>query len=234
MRISQVKPLTFNELYKVLSATHISAAQKEEFVRENRVEIDALMLGKINTEAFQTVMKNRPIKLFKPLRNSYTKAGDKKILAETLGIEPSQVPEFVNKVSEAIKDGKIKDFPKDKIENTKIYAYRHGTKEEVANFLDYELGTAQDVLGILYRTLSYNTGGVADYYVRPIHRMNNKTLVHLYDIIDKNLKDAKNTGNISETDRERTAEWALVRIYEIQNNQKLKNAIKLKRELNLN
>lgn len=232
MEIYRVEPLTVNKIIKVLSATHISASEKEQFIRANRVEIDSLLAGKINTEAFQRVMKDRPLILFKPLKNSFTKAGDKKILANTLGISPNQVGSFIQGVADDIKSGNIKDIPKEKLELAKSYAYRHGTKEQVIDFLDYELSSAKDILGVLYRTLSYNAGGTADYFVRPIHRMDNKTMVGLYDIIDKNLKDAKTAGNISEIDRERTAEWALVRIYEIQNNQKLRNAVKLRNKLN--
>ena len=50
-------------------------------------------------------------------------------------------------------------------------------------------------------------------------------------LINHILKNAKSTGNISEEDKERAAEWALVRIYEIQNNQKFKNAVKLRQQL---
>ncbi len=226
-----MEPLTFSKIFKVLSATHISAAEKEQFIRVNRTEIDSLLEGKINSDAFQNVMKDRPLILFKPFKNSLTKAGDKKILASTVGISPSKVDSYIQYISDEIKSGNFNNISKEKLELAKTYAYRHGTKEQVINFLDYELSSAKDILGVLYRTLAYNTCGAADYFVRPIHRMDNKTLVNLYDIIDKNLKNAVIKGNINEMDRERTAEWALVRIYEIQNNQKFRNAIKLKNKL---
>lgn len=231
MEIHRLEPLTLNKVYNVLSATHISAAQKEEFVMVNRTEINELLLGKINTASFQTIMQGRKLQLFKPLKNSYTKAGDKKILAKALGIATGDVDSYIHGISEAIEDGEITDYPKDKIEMIMTYVYRHGKKNELLNFVDYELSSAKDILGVLYRTLEYNAGGAADYFVRPIHRLDNKTIVSLYDIIDKNLKNAVRTGDLSAIDCERTSEWALVRIYEIQNNQKLKNALRLKREL---
>ena len=55
-------------------------------------------------------------------------------------------------------------------------------KEQLVKFWDYKLGHIKDVIKYLYSTLEYNTGGIADYFVRPIHRMNNKTLIKLYHI----------------------------------------------------
>ena len=233
MEIQRVEPLTFEKVVKVLSATHISAAQKEQFVVNNSTVITEMMQGKINTAAFQTIMQGRKLQLFKPLKNSYTKAGDKKILAKTLGIPPSDLDNYIHAVAEDIEEGYVDNYPKDELEMIKTYVYRHGKKDEMLTFLDYELKYAGDLLGELYRTLEYNAGGLADYFVRPIHRLNNSTLVSVYDIIDKNLKEAMTKGDITETEKERTAEWALVRIYEIQNNQKFKNAVKLKRELGM-
>lgn len=233
MNISGVEPLSFNTVCKVLGATHISAMEKEQFIMRNRLEIHKIMEGRISGSEFKGMMKNRPLKIFRPFKNSFTKAGDKKLLAQTLDIEPSEVDDYISEISEDIRNGTVDDIPKDQLEAIKSYVYRHGKKDEVAEFLNYELSTAGDILGVLYRTLSYNTGGAADYYVRPIHRMNNSTLVNLYNIVDKNLKDARRAGNISETEHERNAEWALVRIYEIQNNQKLKNAAHLKKELGM-
>ena len=231
MNIARLEPLSFNTIYNVLTNTHISDAQKAQFIRRNSIEIKKIVESKITSDEFKGIMSHRPLIRFKPLKNSYTKWGDKIILAKSLGIKPREVPEYIHNVSEAIKSGDISKHSKEEMETLKTYAYRHGSKDELLNFLDYELSQAGDILGILYRTLSYNTGGAADYFVRPIHRMNNKTLVSLYRIVDKNLTNAKNTGNITEEDHERTAEWALVRILKIQSNSKLINAIKLRDKL---
>ncbi len=227
------EPLTVNKVYKVLTATHISSADKEQFIKVNQTEIEKMFAGKINTTAFQQIMKNRPLKLFKPIKNSFTKAGDKKILAKNLGITPAELDDYISGIAEDIENGTLQDMPKSRLETIRTYVYRHGKKQELLAFLDNELANAGDILGVLYRTLQYNTGGAADYFVRPIHRMNNQTLVMMYDNDDKSLKNAARSSDISELDRERMAEWALVRIYEIQNNQKLKNAVKLKAELGM-
>ena len=108
----------------------------------------------------------------------------------------------------------------------KTYVYRHGSKDELVAFLDYELTQTKDVAKTLYRTLEYYSGGVADYFIRPIHRMDNKTLVKIYNVIDKNIKEAVSIGEISDADSKKIAKWALIKIYQIQNNSKLINAIK--------
>ena len=231
MNINRIEPINFNMIYNVMTDVHISASEKETFIRNNSIDIRRILKSKITDHEFQGMMANRPLIKFRPLKNSYTKWGDKILLAKSLGINPKDVPNLIDKISNVIENGDIKNLPKDDTEKLKTYVFRHGSKEELVNFLDYELSTADNLLDTLYRTLSYNTGGAADYFVRPIHRMNNKTLVNLYKIIDKNLTNAKNTGNISEEEHEKTAKWALVQILKIQNNSKLKNAIKIRNQL---
>ena len=114
----------------------------------------------------------------------------------------------------------------------KTYVYRHGSKDDLVAFLDYELKKAEDLTKSLYRTLEYYSGGVADYFIRPIHRMDNKTLIKLFDVINKNIKQKQIAGKLSEAESEEVAKYALLRIYEIQNNSKLINAIKTYKTLN--
>ena len=99
------------------------------------------------------------------------------------------------------------------------------------SILDYELENAKDILTLLYKTLQYETGGIADYFYRPIHHLDNKTMVSMYNIVDDNLAKARQNGDISEAQRIDTAKWALVQIYQIQNNQRLRNAVKVYNEL---
>ena len=118
------------------------------------------------------------------------------------------------------------------MEMLKTYIYRHGNKDEVVAFLDYELKTAQNLTKTLYSTLEYYNGGVADYFIRPIHRMDNKTLVKLYKIIHKNIKNLQVSGQYSEAESEKLALWALKKIYLIQNNSKFIKAIETYKILN--
>lgn len=110
----------------------------------------------------------------------------------------------------------------------KTYIYRHGSSEQLVEFFDFELQKSNNILKTLYKTLEYNNNGVADYFVRPIHRMSNKTLVEVYEVVDKNLKIAQDTGLITEKQSLETSEWALKRIYQIQHNSKFINSLKIK------
>ena len=123
-------------------------------------------------------------------------------------------------------------LPPDKLDQVKSYVYRHGNKDELVTFLDYELKNTEDIVKTLYRTLEYHTGGVADYFIRPIHRLDNNTMIRIYNVIDKNLDLARQTGKVSRADKDEAARWALVHIYKIQNNNKLINAIKTAKTLN--
>ena len=101
-----------------------------------------------------------------------------------------------------------------------------GISYELVTFLDYELTVAKDTVKCLYKNLQYYSGGIADYFIRPIHRMDNKTLVKVYNVINKGIKSAEKNGEISDSESKKLAKWALVQIYNIQNNSKLINAIK--------
>ena len=113
----------------------------------------------------------------------------------------------------------------------KTYIYRHGSAEQLVLFFDYELLKSKDVLKTLYRTLEYNNNGVADYFIRPIHRMKNSTLISLYQVVDKYLQKSFNSGQIISEQKLETSEWALKRIYLIQHNSKFINSLKIKQYL---
>ena len=49
--------------------------------------------------------------------------------------------------------------------------------------------------------------------------------------IDKNLQNAEKNGEITKEFKEATAKWALVQIYQIQQNSKLVNAFKVRKDL---
>ena len=106
-----------------------------------------------------------------------------------------------------------------------------GQKKQVITVLDYELQHADNILKKLYNTLDYKSCGVANYFMFPHRRLDNNTMLKIYNVIDKNLKSSSDSGKISEADALQTAEWALARIYYIQNNQQFQNAMKLKKEL---
>ena len=227
MKVSAVDSIDFSTVKKILTSVEITDAQKVQFIRANKSEIRRVMEENITSSEFKSLMKTRPLQKFRPFKNSYTKAGDKIILAKTLGIKPSEISGYVKNVTESLKNTDELDFlPEDKIESIKSYVYRHGSKDQLVSFLDYELTKAKDVVKSLYSTFEYHTGGVADYFIRPIHRMDNNTMVRLYNVVDKHIKTLENNGQTSAADSERIGRWALVRIYQIQHNSKFINAIK--------
>ena len=226
----RVKAIDSIKINKVLNSTKLTDAQKARFIKDNVVEIKQILKSKITKEEFANLMQNRPLIRFRPLKNSFTKRGDKILLAKSIGITPNDVEEYVAKLVD--NDMKIaSSASKNDIELVKTYVYRHGTKEQVVKCLDYELSNVNNVLKTLYKTLKDNSGGLSDYFARPIHRMDNKTLLKLYAIIDKRLVAAYDAGVINKKEFNASAKWALIRIYQIQNNSKIIRAFNKYKDL---
>ena len=221
-------------VHEIMVSGEIPADQKVQFLKKNYSKISNLADKKISSNEFRKIMNDRPLEIYSPIKNSYTKAGDKKLLAIALGIPTKDVDKYVKNLSSHVHlmhDLKSIGVPKSKYDEVKIYVFRHGTKEQVIDYLDYELAHAKNILKMLYHILRYKSGGVADYFFRPAHKFDNLTLLKVYNTIDKNLQLNKLAGKINDVQAQETAELVLARIYEIQNNQKIKNAIKLKHEL---
>ena len=231
MRISAISgyepSLDLYSIHKVLISDKISDYDKMRFLHKNQMQINHIMETKISSNEFINMMQGRALIRFRPLKNSYTKWGDKILLAKTLGILPSQVSDYVKNVSEAMSDvSEMGKLPMDKIDSVKTYVYRHGTKSEVVAVLDYELKHTKDFIKTLQNTLEYGNGGLADYFVRPIHRMTNKSMFNLYNVLSENINFATANGVITEEQKSKLTEYALVRIYAIHHNNRLINAIK--------
>lgn len=227
MEITKISHLDFNMLMKVLSSSKITESQKTQFLQKNRSQINTIMNISITSADFKILMQKRAIQKFRPIKNSFTKRGDKIILAKALKITPNELPNYIKNTVLAMQDvNKIDFLSTEKMDMLKSYVYRHGSKDELVVFLDYELQKAKDITKTLYKTLEYYSGGVADYFIRPIHRMDNKTLIKVFQVINKNIKQAEATGQLSGVRSKKLAKWALIRIYQIQNNSKLINAIK--------
>ena len=223
-KISAISSIDSFELHKILTSNKLSNKQKVEFLKNNAHILKNISPENITKKELEQILKNRQLIRFRPLKNSFTKQGDMKLLAEALGIEKSEINKYINSVINT--NFLIQNQTDiDNIEKMKMYVYRHGTKKQVESFLEYEFSDVKTTLQKLYKTLEYNSGGLADYFSRPIHRMDNKTLARLYNIIDKSLKNSADAGYV--TDINSHAEWALIKIYEIQNNSKLIKAYDL-------
>ena len=228
--IDAIKPVNAYEIHKVLSSEKLTDNMKAEYLRKNETQIKKVLKTDISKEEFQQIMENRPLIRFKPLKNSFTKRGDDIIFAKTMNIDKKQIRSFINSIIDSNFEIRNRQ-DRDRIETAKAYVYRHGTKDQVVAFLQYELSDVQNTLRKLYETLDLNSGGLAGYFSRPIHRMDNRTLGKLYHTIDKALINSADAGFIDKSKLNSTAEWALVRIYQIQNNSKVIRAYKLYKNL---
>ncbi len=230
-KIQPVNSISAFDIYKVLSSEKLTDNQKAEFLHKNSAAIKSVAESEITREEFKEIMANRPLIKFRPLKNSFTKQGDDIILAQALDINKKDINKYIDSVIEG--NFEIHDRQdKDNIEKLKTYVYRHGTKDQVIAFLEYELSDVKFVLNKLYKTLDINTGGsMAEYFMRPIHRMDNITMGKLYRVIDKSLRDSREQGVISDEEFNMTAKWALVKIHDIQNNSKLIHAFDIYKDL---
>ena len=220
-------PIDVYTIGHVLASSTLTDAQKIQFIRRNSDEIKGIMEIELGSEDFNKIMDNRPLMLFKPIRNSFTKQGDRVLLAKTLEIPVNEMDDFVKKATRALPDGdEMKLYTKNQLNAIKTYVYRHGSQEQVIKFMDYELSNSKNIKNTLRKTLEYSNGGVADYFSRPIHRMKNETLLGLFAVINKNLEIAYNSGNLTEGEFVQISKAALARIYQLQSNSKFINAIK--------
>ncbi len=218
-KVKPIIPINADTVQRVLSCPKLTDVQKADFLKHNEYEVKAVMKTEISKQDFAYMMKHRPLKRGKPIKNSFTKRGDKILLGEALGINPHQVDNFISNIIKNNFDPKT--ATEKEIGLVKTYVFRHGKQEEALAFLDHELSNPVTVLQKLYKILDENDGGLVEYYSRPIHYMNNKTLEKIYTTIDKRLKNGIDIGGYSEEDSASIALWALSKIYEIQNNSKL-------------
>lgn len=224
------RPADTLTIYKVLSSQKISNADKCKYIKLHSEEIKDIAKSELTKEEFDYLMQNRPLIKYKPFKNSFTKHGDDELFAQAVGIDRNEIKGFISGIigsNFAIHDRQERD----NIEKSKSYVYRHGTKEQVVKFLEYELSDVKNTLDILYKTLDENSGGVAGYFSRPVHHMDNKTLRSIYRVIDKSLKNSMNAGYMDNEEYLRNSEMALIRIYEIQNNQRIIKAFRAYQDL---
>lgn len=224
--ITKLSPLDAIKLHQILSSEKLTDKQKAQFIKKNSIAIRETLKIEISKSEYQQLMSNRPLVRFRPLKNSFTKKGDAALLAKSLGITEKDIKKYINSIIE--NNFKIQDnLTRDNIEKTKTYVYRHGTKDQVVSYLEYELSNEKTTLQKLYKTLDENSGGLCDYFSRPIHRMSNKTLAKLCNTIDSSLRKAEKAGCITKEELNTTTLWALVKIYQIQNNSKLIRAYQI-------
>ena len=77
MKVEKINQLDFDMLMKVMSSTRLTYTDKVNFVQKNRTKITQIMDIKISGADYNTLMQKRGLQKFRPLKNSFTKKGDK-------------------------------------------------------------------------------------------------------------------------------------------------------------
>lgn len=225
-------PIDVYSLHHILAAQALTDVQKLEFLKRHSSEVKGILEIELGTEDFNKIMANRPLMIFRPIKNVFTKAGDRVMLAKTLEIPPNELDAFLKKAVKILpKRNEASSVSEDKLHAVKTYIFRHGSQEQVIKFLDFELSRSKDIKKTLRQTLSYTKGGVADYFARPIHKMKDKTLIGLFETVCKNLSECQKSGELSENEVLTISRVVLARIYQLQENSKFKNSAKLKKKI---
>ncbi len=225
-------PIDVYSLHHILATQALTDVQKLEFLKRHSTEVKGILEIELGTEDFNKIMANRPLMIFRPIKNVFTKAGDRVMLAKTLEIPPNELDAFLKKAVKILpKRNEASSVSEDKLHAVKTYIFRHGSQEQVIKFLDFELSRSKDIKKTLRQTLAYTKGGVADYFARPIHKMKDKTLIGLFETVCKNLSECQKSGELSENEVLTISRVVLARIYQLQENSKFKNSAKLKKEI---
>lgn len=222
-RIEAIKPYETSGIYKYKNTENLSEKDIEDIKKLYLLNENNKNILKLTNTEYKTLLNKRPLLKFRPLRNSFLKKGDKKLLAASLEIKETQVKNYIYNY---IKNG-FKSLSQDKKEMLNAYVYRHGTKDQALSFFENELSNAKSALKRLYKTLDKNSGGLYYYFERPCHLLDNKTAHSIHTIIKYGLDNAQKQGFVTEDINKTACEWALRQIYDIQSNQKLREALKI-------
>ena len=110
MKVSKVENISFEKVMEIMASTKISDAQKAQFVSQHQPQITKIIETKITDSEFKDMMGKRAIIKFRPLKNSFTKKGDKILLAKALEINPSDINGYIKNVSESLENIDNLDF----------------------------------------------------------------------------------------------------------------------------
>ena len=120
--INSITTIDLPTIHKILSSTSLSEKQKENFVRQHTSQICQVFQAHISLAEYKFIMRNRPLRKFKFLKNAITKRGDRIFLAETLGVDPAELDDYIGDVEYAITDlNKLSFLPKDKLDAKHIF-----------------------------------------------------------------------------------------------------------------
>ena len=113
----------------------------------------------------------------------------------------------------------------------RAYIYKQGIISQILEILEFELSDVRTTLTFLYGTLENNSGGLADFLSSNRGPLSNAALSSIHSVITKSVKKSADAGYIRQSETEKIAQWALARIYELQNNPQVVHAMDLYRSL---
>lgn len=236
MRIEPISSVEINEIYKMAGTRSLTPEEFDDLKKFYMVQKNNAHVLHMDRNEYQTLLKKRPLLRFRPLKNSFVHKGDKKLLAIGLSIDEPQINKYIKNIiannfdiQNANKTLPFEAEPlnTDKFKMVQDYVYRHGKKDQALAFLENELSDTKSVLRRLYKTLEKNSGGIYDYFERPCHLLDNQTAHKMHSIIKYGLDNALKQGFITEDVNKTACEWALRQIYDIQSNQKVREALKI-------
>ncbi len=167
-------------------------------------------LGRIQAISFDKVDAATLAKLLKMNKSGINSYIDSVIRRDFQNLTPLEIEHF----------GKIR-----------AYIYKKGVFSQILAVLKYELSDVRTALTYLYTTLENNSGGLADYITQNHLIMDNNTITKIYSVIDKSIKNSTDAGYIRKSESDKIAQWALARIYELQNKTPVVHAMDLYRSL---
>lgn len=257
---------------KIATQVQQNSSVKEKLLAESRHQhFDELQKSDfssmlcISKKEYETIVRKRPLIKFRPLKNSFIKSGDKRLLADSLSISVSEVDNVIDEtldyliyydpvsiyydpdkilsitymdeklkknmledemINEADKKARELQYYKEQGDVIGPYVYRHGSKEQLLNYMKLQLSDAKSVLSQLYNILDVECGPLYSYFERPIHVLDNRTVMKMHNIVKTGLKESKNQGYITEECCSEKIKWVLEKIYAIQTNTSLRAALK--------
>ena len=130
-------------------------------------------------------------------------------------------------ILEAERKEEEKNYYSERVDLIEPYIYRHGSKEQLTEYMKLQLSDAKSALKKLYNILDTEGRGLLAYFARPIHICDNRTLKKMQHIVKDGLSNARDKGYITDDVYEQNVEWAIQKIYDIQSDNKLHTALKI-------
>ena len=180
----------------------------------SKAEVD-----KIIDETLQYMIYRNPVSMYynpnQKLELSYTKDMFEKLMLERKIIDSHEINKqellFYEEQSSVI-------IP---------YVYRHGTKNQLIETMKMQLSDAKSVLKQLYNILNNECYSLYSYFERPIHALDNRSIIKMEKIIGDGLSEAHKKGYLSEDMYTQNVQWALDKIYSIQSDTSLREAFRI-------